>query len=100
MNHLHPDRDLGERVAVHLLGALPEILSASQEERRWSADADVYEPVLESMVDLALWPGEQVDAEKLRQVLAPLLKSRVWWTREWAAKQLRRFKQVGQAEPL
>jgi hypothetical protein len=87
------DRGLGERVAVSLLGALPTTLSVAQDyPSRWSGEADTYEPVMESLVDLALWPEMQVDAQKLRPVFEELLKRPELWIREWAVKQLGRLK--------
>ncbi|HZN41602.1 MAG TPA: HEAT repeat domain-containing protein [Planctomycetota bacterium] len=86
------DRGLGERVAVSLLGALPTALSVAQDyPSRWSAEDDTYEPIMESLVDLALWPEMQVDALKLRPVFEELLKRPEWWIREWAGEQLGRL---------
>lgn len=86
------DQILGERTAATLLAALPGVRSESEELLSSWASNDLCQPVLESLVDLALWPEMRVDATKLRPVFDALLKSKVWWTRDWAGKQLRRLK--------
>lgn len=86
------DQGLGERTAASLLEALPGILLASQEDlSSWASEEDTYQPVLESLVDLARWPEMRVDATMLRPLFDALRKSRAWWTREWASKQLQRL---------
>lgn len=85
------DDTLGRSAAARLRMALPEILAQAQEELG-RADSDEYRPVLESLVDLAQWPEMQVDPSELRHIFDALLHHRVWWTREWAGKQLGRLK--------
>jgi hypothetical protein len=63
------DRPLAERVASRLVAAIPSLIDAAQRQSEWGSKNDVYQCIVESLLDLAQWPEMQVDVEPLRPIL-------------------------------